>query len=171
MPATRTLHVDAQPHPVSTHRDNLSTILGPFSSDHDAEKLEALVDRLRQSDFTLPAVSHQIQPTCCELYSIDRELQSLDEGVQDQLCSYIGNDIDDNHLEHYNINNPENGSQYKTRPKPRQYFCDRHNLNKARKNILFFNHRKPAEITPDDHSAMGVWRRSVKRAQANNKVQ
>ena len=166
MPATSTLHVDTKP--VSTHRDTLSTILGPFSTDHDADKLEALVDRLRQSDFTLPAVSHQIQPTCCELYSIDRKLQSLDESVQDQLCDYIGNDIDNDRLEHYNINNPENGSQYKTRPKPRQYFCDRYNLNKARKHILFFNHRAPAETTPNDNNAIGVWKRSVKRARAQH---
>ena len=160
MTATKTLNIDT--HQSTPHRDTLSTILGPFTSDPDADELGALVDQLRQSDFTLPAVSHTIQPTCCELLAIDRKLQSLDERVKDQLCKYIGNDIDDNQIEHYNINSPENGSQYKIRPKPRQHFCDSHNLNKARENILFFNHRKPAEITPDDHSAVGVWRRSVR---------
>lgn len=145
--------------------DNLALILGPFASDGDAPELAGLVDSLRRRDFELPAVSHTMQPSCCELYAIDEKLESLDTATKDSLCRYIGQDIDDNRLENYNINNPENGSLYKIRPKPRQYFCDRYLLNKARTNILFFNGSPAAEITPADNNAIGVWRRSAKRAQ------
>ena len=160
-----TLGIQTAPsHAASPHDDNLSLVLGPFSTDSQATQLASLVEDLRQKDFTLPDISHQFQPTCCELYAIDEKLGALDTGTKDSLCEYIGHDIDDNRLEHYNLNNPENGSLYKLRPKPRQYFCDRYLLDKARSNILFFNHYAPPEITPSDHNAIGVWKKSVVRS-------
>ena len=148
--------------------DSLGRLLGPFAQDPQAPQLASLVDHLRKDRFNVPEPAHPLQPTCCELYSVNEKLETLDTATKDQLCEYIGQDIDNNQLEVYNLNNPENGSLYNLRPKPRQFFCDRYLMDKARKNILFFNHENPVPIIPPV-SSVDVWHKSVRRANNQKK--
>ena len=133
---------------VDTQGQPVDHLLGPFSSDHDAEKLEALVDR---PPATSPRPCRTRFAHLLRAVLVDRELQSLDEGVQDRKRHKTTWSTTTSTIQRTDLS---------TRPSP---VPDRHNLNKARKNILFFNHRKLAEITLDDHSAMG-WAPQCQRA-------
>ncbi len=150
--------------------DALHQVLGPFTSDPDSAQLNSLVDRLSSDGFTLPIGSRKelSQPTCCQLRQISEKLDTLDADTKDQLCTYIGNDIDNNRTETYNLNSPDNGSQYQLRPKPRQYFCDQYLAEKSRHHNLFFNHTKHEPLTPADHHAVGVWRKAKRRSEAEH---
>ena len=149
--------------------DALHQVLGPFTSDDpDSTQLHSLVDRLASDGFTLPVGSLEElrQPTCCQLRQITEKLDTLDDDTKDQLCTYIGNDIDNNRTESYNLNSRENGSQYQLRPKPRQFFCDQYLADKSLHHNLFFNHTKHEPLTPVDHHAVGVWRKAKRRSEA-----
>jgi hypothetical protein len=147
--------------------DTLHQVLGPFATDTDSAGLNSLVGRLSAEGFTLPVDNSGLtQPSCCDLYQINEKLKTLDTATKDQLCTYIGHDIDNNQTESYNLNNRENGSQYKIRPKPRQYFCDSYLLDKSRRNNLFFNWTKQGPLTTMDNHAVGISHKAKRRAQA-----